>query len=504
MRLRHKAGWVCLAVGLIALALRLALLPVFPIPNPTFHDEFSYLLGADTFRLGRVANPPHPMWIHFETFHENFQPTYASKYPPAQALAIALGWKLFGHPWYGVWLSCGLMCAALCWMLYGWLPQRYALLGGLMAAAEWGVTGYWVNSYWGGAVAAAAGALVIGAVPRLARRPSAGPAALAALGALVLANSRPYEGALVVAAAMVVLVVWRRRAGRPWSELVQWRVALPVVLVLGSGLAGDLFYNWRVTGNPLLMPYAANQATYGASPAFWMMPLPRDPVYHHEVMRKLWLETDRNVYLRARAFPPFVAALFVVMMPFYLTPVSALAVFSAAFLRHSQKVRTVLALAALPVAGLLLEKFIMVHYFAPAAGLILLLVLMGVQQLRVRFGPRTVGIFAALFFLSVGIQTAALLRDDEHTQFAARRAEMVCTLAAEPGRQLVIVRYTAAHDVNHDWVFNGADIDGSQTVWARDMGDVRNRELIDYFRDRKVWLFEPDLPGARPVAYSPR
>ena len=122
------------------------------------------------------------MWVHFETFHENFQPTYAGKYPPAQSLFLALGWKLFGHPWYGVLLSCGLMCAALCWMLQGWLPTRYALLGGLMAVAQWGIAGYWVNSYMGGAVAAAAGALVVGAVPRLARRPTPAVAALAALG----------------------------------------------------------------------------------------------------------------------------------------------------------------------------------------------------------------------------------------------------------------------------------------------------------------------------------
>jgi hypothetical protein len=88
-------------------------------------------LGAETFCLGRVTNPPHPLWVHFETFHENFQPTYASKYPPAQSLFLVLGWKLFGRPWHGMWLSCGVMCAALCWMLEGWGIQsrRYRRLG---------------------------------------------------------------------------------------------------------------------------------------------------------------------------------------------------------------------------------------------------------------------------------------------------------------------------------------------------------------------------------------
>jgi len=32
---------------------------------------------------------------------------------------MALGQVIFGHPWFGVWLSAGLLAAALCWALQG-------------------------------------------------------------------------------------------------------------------------------------------------------------------------------------------------------------------------------------------------------------------------------------------------------------------------------------------------------------------------------------------------
>ena len=40
-------------------------------------------------------------------------------------------------------------------------------------------------------------------------------------------------------------------------------------------------------------------------------------------------------------------------------------------------------------------------------------------------------------------------------------------------------------------------------VWARDMGVAKNQELIDYYKDRKVWLVEPDERPVRVTPYAP-
>ena len=169
-RLAVKTRWCMLVLAVLPVALRLLLLFHHPIPVPDVYDEFSHLLVADTLRHFRLANPPHPMHEFFETQFVLQEPTYSSIYPIGQGLALAFGRMLFGTPWAGVILSTAAFCALCYWMLRAWIAPPWALAGGLLAVMEFGPLNLWMNNYWGGEFAAAAGCLVFGSLPRLRER----------------------------------------------------------------------------------------------------------------------------------------------------------------------------------------------------------------------------------------------------------------------------------------------------------------------------------------------
>jgi len=496
-----------IAVGLISLSAAI-ICTAIRAEGPRVHDEFSYLLAADTFAHGRLTNPTHPMWRHFETMHVLMQPTMQSKYPPAQGLVLAAGQVLTGHAITGVWASFALACVALYWSIRPWTPRRWAFFGGLLPCLRFG-TGlyfhdnhwtYWASSYWGGAVALLGGCLVFGAALRILQsKAGRRESLLLGVGLSVLAASRPWEG-LALSAPILLLLAWRlgRRGGL--SALV--RLIGPALAVTALCIGALGYYNFRVTGSPARMPYQEYLQQYEIVPVLRFQQFRPEPDYGNEQMRRYALGFQNDMAQAQLNGLGFGLEDLRGLSAFLLgRPLAGAALLGLLFWRD-RRLLLVTALLAIAVAShaLTLIHPYWPHYFAPHVPLLILLALRGWRVMRAwkLQGGRPGASFAnAIVIATVGalVFSAALSAQKPNREwdaFSVRRNAIVTQLVDQPGDDLIIVRYGPRHFVHSEWVFNLSDIDAQPIVWARDLGPSKNAALLEYFRDRQIWLLEAD------------
>jgi len=444
------------------------------------------------------------MWLFLDTFHELQHPTYASIYPPAQGLILALG-QMLGQPWIGVLLSVAAMTAAIAWALQGWVPSRWALLGTVLLILQIDLMTYWTNSYWGGAVAAAGGALLLGALPRLMKTPKISTSLLMGFGAAVLANSRPVEGFLFCVPVVIMLATRVLSSkGRMLRDYAA-RAILPAgcVLVVAALFMG--YYNWRVTGHPLLFPHVLYHRLYWDFPVFvWDSSKP-PLTYDNPQFTGFFVTWARSAFLHQPWSDQTWVKLFITWN-FFMGPALSIPLITLPRLVRDRSVRFVNLLVLWCVAWLLLVVWYEPHYAAPMTAGIFILIVQGMRYLRLwKVGSYRVGVrlsrLAVLFALvSVfwpGGPTRLLIRS-----WNRQRAEIAHKLERLPEKQLVIVHYAANHNVHCEWVYNAADIDSAKIVWAREIPGRDLQPLLDYFRDRKVWIVDADDSPPRLLPYE--
>ena len=488
--LARHAGWSMLVLAALPIALRLALVPQYPIPTPNVSDDFSYLLIAGTLRHFRLANPVHPLHQFFETYFVLQQPAYASIFPLGQGFVLLLGWA-------GVALSIGALSALCYWMLRAWTTPGWALVGGLLAAMEFGPLNQWMNSFWGGALTACAGCVAFGALPRLLARRSAPMGALLGLGIGVSWLCRPYETIFLILSVLVFLLP-------DWRSMTKPAAVTALVVIPAIGLSA--LQNKQITGSWITLPYQLSQYQYGVPTSFTFQALPTP---HRGLTREQQLDYEQQSQVhntagnywqrwagRLRFYRFFFLAPLYLAIPLFLLRL------------RQRRFRWLLFTVLLFSFGTNFYPYFYSHYIAALTCLFVLAAIIGLERLS-QWDELAAHIVLVLcfahFLFWYGIHAsrnaaleAALApyeTGDNINQGDPRgRIAITHRLDAAPGRQLVFVRYGPQHQFE-EWVHNAADIDHARIVWARDLGADENQKLLGYYPGRTAWLLEPD---ARP------
>ena len=512
-----------MAAAFLPLALRIMLLPWLGAPVPTIHDEFSLLLQADTFLSGRLANPPHPFWEHFESFHILQQPTYGSIYFPLRSAPLVLGQAL-GHPWIGVLLVFAALCAAITWALRGLTTPSLALVGGLLVGLGYGLFSYWINSYWGGSVTALGGALVLGAYLRVRSRPRWRDGVVLGLGAVLLMTTRPVEGFLFCLPFACALVVWLAGRVRARDFGASLRVTVPSLAAVAAGIAFMLAFNAAATGDALETPYEVNRHQYALAPAF----LFTDPIAGEQrgdaSMRRFY-DWEAAAHVRRGSLLSGARATvrkLVNLHRFYIGAALTLPfLVGAVVLAKRHPVPTVAG--ALVAATFFATTWDLAHYASPAFVIVVAAIVLGLGRLA---GGPTSGRRGA--FLAKALPLAALLPLVFPTaavltggaSFGWVELDRPCcsygggpgmardvleeVLNRTPGRDLVLIDTETGDNLHFTWIANRADIDAADIVWARDLGPERNPALVAHMADRRVWYgTEGGLLQGEPLVERP-
>jgi hypothetical protein len=483
----------------------------FRFPYFKVVDEFGFLLTADTFLHGRLTNPTHPFWKHFEYLYILHHPSYNSKYPVGQAVMLALGKLLSGYPIVGVWLSGVAACVAVYWMLLGWFSSRWALFGAIITICH-PVIFFWSQVYWGGYVAMIGGSLLLGAVKRIFDNPKTIDAFIFGAGLFVLSVSRPYEGlvfALPLCLFLLVGFLRSKDSNKKLSIFIK-KVALPIALVVTLNFSWLAYYNYSVTGNPLKLPYMEYTEQYDYVPLFLFQQMDK-PVEYDKKSFAVSI-TDAELYRQSResvgSFVKTVVARAIIFNVNYLLSPILLFFFVWSFASQSNRKNWLYLnlLLLIFIGGISLSTYFNQSYAAPIYGVFIILTVgaareiwhsadrQNIKRLIVLSVP--VCLLTGIILLGAGIAQRNNIEDT-----GRQRAEIEAKLRSEGGKHLIFVDpYPQGSDnpntvSSYVYIYNEADIDDSKIVWANQLNQIENAKLVDYFGDRRVWLLKLDKDG---------
>jgi hypothetical protein len=306
------------------------------------------------------------------------------------------------------------------------------------------------------------------------------------LGLVVLANSRPYEGlvaSLPVAALLIVRLFGKRR---PKALQTLRSVVAPLAIVLGLAAAAMGYYNFRLAGNSLRLPYLAGlvEGQDQAISSLLLSPALTNP-------EKVTKASASRVQRLLRIWRVFFGLLFtvaLVMLPWVL---------------RNRWMRFAALDAGLVLLAILLQNSDgYPHYASPVVPLLILLVVQGLRQLqqvgrehrgrRWSLGPVIV-LGQVVFFVAALFAGINWFNPDLYPA----RSPYMAHLENEEGQHVVFLRYAPGQKRATDWVYNRADLDTARVIWVREMGNASDRQLVALFPGRRIWLLEADVSPYR-------
>ena len=187
-----------------------------------------------------------------------------------------------------------------------------------------------------------------------------------------------------------------------------------------------------------------------------------------------------------------------------------------------RRIRFLILCVLVLTGGMAIEVFLLPQYLAPFTAAFYAIGLQAMRHLRL-WSPenKPIGLALVRLIVTVCLVTAGLRLyagplhialpevpaaawnftwyGPDH--FGTERLRIENGLEELPGKQLAIIRYSPQHNPFDEWVYNSADIEGSNVIWAREMDAANNRELLDHYKDRKAWLVQPDLQPATVMQY---
>jgi hypothetical protein len=438
-----------------------------PQPPRWFEDDYGYLLTADTYVHGRVANPPHPMRSHFEAMYILQQPKYVSMYLPGNPLVLAFGRVAFGRAVYGAAVFTALAAMALLFALRGWVAHEAAFALACIAAVHPVMTD-WGDSFHSGSVSVAGGALIAGAVARKRH------ALLFGLGCLALLFTRPYEGFVVALLFTMIAIV---RGG------IRVRDAVVATVIVAIGLGLFAANNAATTGDPLTTPYGKYNSRYLSAPNFIWQRAGTMPRYDVPEFVRIYRQF-RGYYERSRSGFAETAlaettALLKTALPYSLPTLWIAALLPLLFLRDRA---IAIALVITLLSLLQITWWTQPHYAAPSAALFAIAWALGITRMPPWLGRASLATLAVLAL--AGTFTAW------HAPYATQSRKTIDDAVAQhPGPHLVLVPRDCTA-----LVYNGAEIDRQRVVWARDTGN--DDDVLRYYADRTVWTLDASCSRA--------